>query len=99
MADRAVRRYPHDLFRSTARSHDYLVDLEQRLRSLTEMPALLIFGDQDGLIKLGWLDRLEQLFLRHRSVVMQGCHHFPQEYYPAGVATAIRRWWDEEIEP
>jgi len=98
MADRAVRRYPHDLFRSAARSHDYLVDLQQRLRSLKETPALLIFGDQDGLIKLGWLDRLEQLFPRHRSIVMPGCHHFPQEYDPVGVATAIRRWWDEEIE-
>ena len=30
---------------------------------------------------------------------MQGCHHFPQEYDPVGVTTAIRAWWDEEIEP
>ncbi len=97
MTDRTVRRYPHDLFRSAARSHDYLADLEQRLRSLTGMPALLIFGDQDGLLKLGWLKRLEQLFPRHRSIVMQGCHHFPQEYDPIGVASAIQRWWDEEI--
>jgi len=98
MADRAVRRYPHDLFKSAAKSHDYLADLEQRLLSLKEMPALLIFGDQDGLIKLGWLTRLEQIFPRHRSIVMKGCHHFPQEYDAVGVATAIRRWWDEEIE-
>ncbi len=99
MADHAVRPYPHDLFKSVTKSHDYLADLHQRLLFLKEMPALLIFGDLDGLIKLGWLTRFEQLFPRHRSIVMQGCHHFPQEYDPVGVATAIRNWWDEQIEP
>jgi haloalkane dehalogenase len=99
MADRAVRRYPHDLFASAASSHDYLADLNQRLLSLHEMPALLIFGETDGLVKLGWLNRLEQIFPRHRSIVMQGCHHFPQVYDPIGVAIAIRSWWDEVIKP
>ncbi len=99
MAKRTVRRYPHDLFKSAAKSHDYLADLEQRLSAIKEMPALLIFGDQDGLIKLGWLTRLERIFPRHCSIVMFGCHHFPQEYDAAGVATAIRSFWDEEIEP
>jgi haloalkane dehalogenase len=98
MAERAVRRYPHDLFRSAARSHDYLADMEQRLLALQEMPALLIFGDLDGTIQMGWLARMERMFPHHRSLVMNDCHHFPQEYDPAGVATAIQSWWDEEIE-
>ncbi len=99
MADRRVRSYPSDLFKSAVRSHDYLADLEQRLLTFKEMPALLIFGETDGLLKLGWLTRFEQIFPRHRSIVMPGCHHFPQVYDAPGVATTIRRWWDEEIEP
>jgi haloalkane dehalogenase len=98
MVDRAVRRYPHDLFKSGAKSHDYLADLEQRLFALKEMPALLIFGDLDRLIKLGWSTRFEHMFPRHRLIVMKDCHHFPQEYDPVGVATAIESWWDEVIE-
>ncbi len=94
--DRAVRRYPHDLFKSVTKSHDYLVDLEQRLSEISEMPALLIFAE-DGTIEMGWLSRFEQLFPRHRSVVIQGSHHFPQVYDAAAVAAAICRWWDEEI--
>ena len=94
--DRAVRRYPHDLFKSVTKSHDYLVDLEQRLSEISEMPALLIFAE-DGTIEMGWLSRFEQLFPRHRSVVIQGSHHFPQVYDAAAVAAAIRSWWDEEI--
>ncbi|HET7637980.1 MAG TPA: hypothetical protein VFK47_04495, partial [Ktedonobacteraceae bacterium] len=92
-----VRRYPHDLFKSVTKSHDYLADLEQRLSAIKKMPALLIFGDVDGSIKMGWLARLERIFPRHRSIVMQGCHHFPQVYDAPGVAAAMRSWWDEEI--
>lgn len=95
--DRAVRRAPHDLFKSVTRSHDYLADLEQRLSAIKDLPALLIFGDVDGSIKMGWLARLERIFPRHRSIVMPGAHHFPQVYDAPGVAAAIRRWWDEEI--
>jgi hypothetical protein len=46
---------------------------------------------------MGWLQHMEQLFPKHRSIVLQGSHHFPQEYDPASVVTEIRRWLDEEI--
>lgn len=61
------------------------------------MPALLIFSDADIVVKMGWLQHMEQLFPNHRSIVLQGSHHFPQEYDPASVVTEIRRWLDEEI--
>lgn len=95
--DHAVRRAPHDLFKSAAKSHDYLADLEQRLGALEGMPALLIFGDVDGSIKMGWLARLEGIFPRHRSIVMSGANHFPQVYDAPGVARAIKEWWHDEM--
>jgi haloalkane dehalogenase len=117
--DRAVRRYPHDLYKSVTKSHDYLVDLEQRLSAISapirpandasastygqagraekEMLALLIFGDQDATIKMGWLARLERIFPQHRTIIMKSSHHFPQIYDSAAVASAIRSFWDEEI--
>jgi haloalkane dehalogenase len=95
--ERSVRRYPHDLFRSVTKSYDYLADLEQRLSAIKVIPALLIFGDTDGTIKMGWLDRLEHIFPRHRSIIIKGSHHFPQIYDSAAVAAAIRSFWDEEV--
>ncbi len=95
--DRAVRRYPHDLFKSVTKSHDYLADLEKRLSAIQVMPALLIFGDQDATIKMGWLARLERIFPRHRTIIMKGSHHFPQIYDSTAVASAIRSFWDEDI--
>jgi haloalkane dehalogenase len=97
MRDRATRRHPHDLFASAVHSEAYLADLEQRLRALDNMPALLVFGETDGLVKLGWLARFEGIFTRHRSIVLTGGHHFPQEYDPTAVAEAIARWWDDAI--
>jgi haloalkane dehalogenase len=93
--DRAARRSPHDLFRSATKSDDYLIDLEQRLQSLEAMPALIIFSDADVIVKMGWLQRMERLFPQHRSVVLHGSHHFPQEYDAASVVTAIRSWLEE----
>lgn len=92
-----VRRAPHDLFKSVTKSHDYLADLEQRLSVLSEVPALLIFGDVDGSIKMGWLARLERMFPRHRSIVMSGANHFPQVYDASSVAQAIQDWWLDEM--
>ncbi len=95
--DRAVRSSPHDLFRSVTQSHDYLADLEQRLSEIGRIPALLIFGDLDGTIKMGWLARLERIFPRHRSIIMKGSHHFPQVYDAAAVADAIHSFCDEVV--
>ena len=83
--------------KSVTKSHDYLADLEQRLSEINVIPALLIFGDTDGTIKMGWLDRLERIFPRHRSIIMKGSHHFPQVYDSAAVADAIRSFWDEVV--
>ncbi len=33
--DRTLRRYPHDLYKSVTKSHDYLADLEQRLSAIS----------------------------------------------------------------
>jgi haloalkane dehalogenase len=95
--DHTVRRAPHDLFKSVTMSHDYLADLEQRLLALQGMPALLIFGDVDGSIKMGWLAHLEGIFPRHRSIVMAGANHFPQVYDAPGLARVIQDWWHDEM--
>jgi hypothetical protein len=99
--DAELRQIGNDASASTASQSSNL----QRVRASTygqagraekKMPALLIFTG-DGTSEMGWLSRFEQLFPRHRSVVIRGSHHFPQVYDSLGVATAIRNWWDEEI--
>jgi haloalkane dehalogenase len=93
---RVARRVQQELFRSIVQSRDYLVDLEQRLLALENLPALLVFGTEDATYKAGWLERFQQMFTRHRSLVLAGADHFPQEYDPVQITAAIREWWDLE---
>jgi haloalkane dehalogenase len=94
---RATRHVQRELFRSILQSHDYLVDLEQRLLDLDNIPALLVFGTEDATYKAGWLDRFQDVFPRHRSLVLEGADHFPQEHDPARIVAVIRDWWDREV--
>ena len=121
--DRTLQRYPHDLYKSVTKSHDYLADLEQRLSAISA-PILASHlandagastaaqsggtsGEGDARAADLWrpgcynqngvLARLECIFPRHRTIIMKGCHHFPQIYDSAAVASAIRSFWDEEI--
>lgn len=96
-ADRRKRHHQHDLFRSIVNSHDYLLDLKNRLPELHHFPVLLAFADGDPTYKAGWLQRYEGIFPDHTSVRIEGSHHFPQEYDPNAVVRAIQGWWDDEM--
>lgn len=90
-----ARAVQQELFRSIVQSHDYLVDLEQRLLLLDDLPALIIFGTEDATYKAGWLTRFQQLFPNNRSLALEGADHFPQEHDPDRIVAEIRDWWDE----
>ena len=93
-AERGRRHHQHDMFRSITRSSAYLNDVQERLRALGDMPVLLLFADNDSTYKAGFLTRYERMFPRHRSVIIAGGGHIPQEYAPEQMAAAIKDWWD-----
>ena len=95
--ERGRRHHQHDMFRSIVQSRDYLVDLQERLLELPALPVLLVFADNDPTYKAGFLSRSEQLFPQHRSVLIAGSDHFPQEHAPEQMAEAIGEWWDNEV--
>ena len=74
------------------------MDLHAKMLALRDMPVLLLFADNDPTYKAGWLSRYEQMFPRHRSVIVKGADHFPQEHAPGQMVAAIRDWWEHEIE-
>lgn len=96
-ADKSVRRHQHDLFRSILNSQNYLLNLKNQLPTLRHLPVLLAFADSDPTYKAGWLQRYEGIFPNHQSVKIAGSHHFPQEYNPQAIVTAIQTWWDAKM--
>jgi haloalkane dehalogenase len=95
---RGSRHHQHDLLRSVTDSHDYLADLNRRLRELSHLPVLLAWGDSDALYKAGLLQRFEAVFPRHHTVVIKGAGHIPHEDASDRIATAIGEWWSNEID-
>lgn len=99
---RGGRYHQHDMFKTLTRSGPYLIDLQARIRGLREMPALLIFSDNDSTYKAGFLSRYERLFPRRRTVIIKGtgnaqADHFPQEFAPGQMVSAIRDWWKDDV--
>jgi len=96
--DKARRHHHHAILASILDSHEYLVDLEQRLLSVKDMPLLLAFGDTDEAYKAGFMQRWEEMFPNHCSFIVEGGTHFPQEDDPQGISKTIRSWWLEVVE-
>lgn len=91
--ERGRRRVQQELFRSILASGDYLRDLEARLQLMKDLPVMILFGDDDATYEAGWHTRFENLFPRHRTVILEGGHHFPPEYDPQRIAAAMREWY------
>jgi haloalkane dehalogenase len=85
------------MLKSVTRSDDYLVDLDRRLRELPHFPVLFAWGDDDALFKAGLLQRFEALFPHHRTVLIKGGGHIPQEDAPEQMAVVIREWWEQDL--
>ena len=72
--------------------------MEQRLLANNHLPLLLTFGNTDEAYKSGFMSRWEGMFPNHRSYIIDGGTHFPQEDDPQGIAKAVRSWWQEVVE-
>jgi len=93
-ADKRRRHHQHDLFRSILKSYDYLLDLKGRLADIQTLPVLLAYAPGDPSYKAGFVERYENIFPNHHTVLIQGAHHFPQDEDPEAMVAAIQEWWD-----
>lgn len=96
--EKSRRRHHHAILATILDSDDYLVELERSLTAVREMPLLLTFGDTDEAYKSGFMVRWQQMFPNHRSFIIKGGTHFPQEDDAEGIVKAIRSWWQEMVE-
>ena len=82
------------LFRDLYVQEDYMREVEQGLEQhLKDLPVLLIYGENDAAVQAGFMSRFEEIFPRHRSVLIKGEQHFPHEGAPEEMIAVIRDWW------
>lgn len=90
-ARRPTWQFPRELLRTKA----FMQQLEGSLPSITQLPALFVWGGRDfALRKRVELPRFERLFPDHETVVLEDAKHFFQEDAPQEVAAAIRKWME-----
>ena len=97
-SEKSRRRHHHDILARILDAHDYLVEMEKRLLANNHLPLLLTFGNTDEAFKAGFMQRWQGMFPNHRSFIIEGGTHFPQEDNPQGIVNAIRSWWAEVVE-
>jgi haloalkane dehalogenase len=90
------RRITRTLFASIVDNPDYVTELLQKVKQLN-IPALLMPSEKSGAVEL-LLPGLEATFPNHRTVILEGAGHFSAEDSPDEVVTAIRGWWESDIE-
>lgn len=91
-ARREDRRPTHVFPREILRSREFLAEVEQGLSRLRDLPTLILWGDRDIAFRDTERKRFEQLFPRHKTVVLAGAGHFVQEDAADEIIEATRDW-------
>lgn len=75
--------------KSLVNDQDWFEGFWNKLSSISNKPALLIWGMEDSFIKPHYLKKFETAFKSTRSIPLYDCGHFPQEEYPELVAEQL----------
>ncbi|OBA96977.1 alpha/beta hydrolase [Mycobacteriaceae bacterium 1482268.1] len=92
--DSPARRDASAIFpREITASRAFLADVEAGLASVAALPTLIIWGNSDIAFGNKELQRWEQTFTDHHTVIVEGGGHFVQSDAPDKFAAAIRSWY------
>ena len=91
--DRASREPTHIFPREIIGSGYFLGRIEKQLPALSQHPALLLWGDRDFAFREKERARLEAIFGRHRTVILQGAGHYIQEDAAKEICIQIIKWY------
>jgi haloalkane dehalogenase len=86
------RRPVHVFPREILASRTFLADIEGKLSVLSDRPALVVWGTKDFAFRAVERRRWEQVFPRHRTVLLDGAGHYIQEDAAQDIVAAIRDW-------
>src|SRR4051794_37821456 len=86
------RRPVHVFPREILGSRPLLAEIEGRLPTLRDRPALIVWPTRDVAFREPERRRWEQVFPDHRTVVLEGAGHYIQEDAPGEIVGAIRDW-------
>jgi haloalkane dehalogenase len=91
-------RHPIHVFpREILASRPFLAEIEQRLTTLSERPALLVWPTKDIAFRDPERKRWEQVFSNHQTVILKDAGHYIQEDAADEIVSAIRAWQGQVV--
>lgn len=93
--DAASRVPVHVMPREILGASDFLADLEQRLPSIADRPALLLWATADPAFRPPQRRRWEQTLSNATTVLLEGAGHYFQDDVPDDVVAAIKGWFPQ----
>jgi haloalkane dehalogenase len=90
------RRPMHIFPREIIASSRYLEELEQSLKLLSHLPALILWGDRDFAFRNREREKFEKIFPDHHTHILKGSGHYVQEDAAAEISRVICDWWKHE---
>jgi len=90
------RRTPTHIFPAQLRdATPFLSKIHQHINSLSNRPALIVWGLQDFAFQEPERIRFESIFPKHKTVLLKNAGHFIQEDSPNEIADAIRKYYQK----
>ncbi len=91
--DRSKRAQTHIFPAQLWDAKKFLANVSQNLHTLSDRPALLVWGKQDFAFQEPERSHFESIFQNHKTVLLENAGHFIQEDAPKEIASAIRSWF------
>ena len=90
----ADSRAPTHIFpRQLAHAKSFLAGIYQNLDSLSTLPVLIVWGQEDFAFQQPERTRFEELFPNHETILLNNAGHFIQEDAPDEISVAISNWY------
>lgn len=91
--DRNERRQTHIFPAQLWDAKAFLANVHEKLLTLADKPALLVWGEKDFAFKKPERERFESIFTNHKTILLKNAGHFIQEDVPDEINQAIKNWY------
>jgi len=91
--DRANRKQTHIFPAELWDADEFLKDVYEGLETIADKPALIVWGTEDFAFQEPERERFEEIFKKHKTILLEEAGHFIQEDAPHEISDAIKAWY------
>jgi len=91
--DRENRKQTHIFPAQLLDGDEFLSKLYKDLETITDKPALIVWGTEDFALQEPERERFEEIFKNSKTIILENTGHYIQEDAPHKISDAIKKWY------